>query len=74
MSKYEFKQLVVFIILSIINMCIAYLITTSLGIQNVVLYQTYTAMQHTITYEILIWFALSIISASICDNKFETQG
>ncbi len=71
MSKYELKELIIFIIFSIINLCIAYLITTALGIQNIVLYKSLTATQYTITYEILIWFALSFIDASFYHLKYE---
>lgn len=71
MSKYELKELIIFIIFSIINLCIAYMITGLLGIQNIVLYESFTATQYIITYEILIWFALSFIDASFYHLKYE---
>lgn len=73
MSKYEFKQLVAIILFYIINVAIAYLITFSLGIENVVLLETYTATQNVITYEILIVFVLSIIECLIFQYKYEMQ-
>ena len=47
-----------FILFSIINIGIAYFITSSLGIQNVILLQSYTAMNYVITYEVLIFLTL----------------
>lgn len=73
MSKCEFKQLVAIILFYILNVAIAYLITFSLGIENVVLLETYTATQNVITYEILIVFALSLIECLIYHNKYEMQ-
>ena len=59
MSKYEIKELFAMLVFSIINFAIAYFITTALGIQNVILYQSLTATQYIITYEIIRWFVLS---------------
>ena len=71
MSKVEIKELIIMLIFSIINICIAYFITFSLGIQNTILYRTYTAVQQDITYEILIFMFLSFIEAFIYHIKFE---
>jgi len=71
MSKYEFKQTLGAIAFAIVNVVIAYLITTALGIQNIVLYQSVTAMQHTITYEILIFMALSFVECLVYHYKYE---
>ena len=71
MSKYELKQMLGIIAFSIVNIVIAYLFTTALGIQNIVLYQSLTAMQHTITYEILIFMALSFIECLAYHYKYE---
>lgn len=71
MSKREFKQLVAIILFYILNVAIAYLITFSLGIENVVLLETYTATQNVITYEILIVFALSLVEGLIYHYKYE---
>ena len=39
-------------------MFIAYSITSLLGIKNIVLLQSMTALNYTITYEIIIWYVL----------------
>lgn len=71
MSKVEIKELIIMLIFSIINICIAYFITFSLGIQNTILYRTYTSIQQDITYEVLIFMFLSFIEAFIYHIKFE---
>lgn len=71
MSKKEIKDLLIFIIFSIINISIAYMITSYFGIQNIILYQSLTAMQYTITYEVIIFFVLSIVEATIYHYKYE---
>ena len=70
MTKNEVKELIGIIVFSIINITIAFAITRTLGIQNVILYQSIaTAMQYTITYEILIFFALSFIEAFVYEKR-----
>ena len=71
MSKVEIKELIIMLIFSIINLCIAYFITFNLGIQNTILFRTYTAVQQDITYEVLIFMFLSFIEAFIYHIKFE---
>lgn len=71
MSKVEIKELIIMLIFSIINICIDYFITFSLGIQNTILYRTYTSIQQDITYEVLIFMFLSFIEAFIYHIKFE---
>lgn len=71
MSKVEIKELIIMLIFSIINICIAYFITFNLGIQNTILFRTYTAFQQDITYEVLIFMFLSFIEAFIYHIKFE---
>ena len=71
MSKKEIKDLLIFIIFSIINISIAYMITFYFGIQNIILYQSLTAMQYTITYEVIIFFVLSIVEATVYHYKYE---
>ncbi len=56
------------IILMLINIGIAYAITVSLGIQNQILWQSLTAMNYCITYEIIIWFALSLIEGLVIEK------
>ena len=71
MSKVEIKELIIMLIFSIINICIAYFITFNLGIQNTILFRTYTAVQQDITYEVFIFMFLSFIEAFIYHRKFE---
>ena len=71
MTKYETKQLFVIIIFGIINVVIAYAITIPLGISNIVLYKTLTAMEHTITYETIIFMALSLLESLVYHYKYE---
>lgn len=73
MTKCEFKQLVAIILFYILNVAIAYLITFSLGIENIVLLKTYSATQNVITYEILIVFALSFIECLVFEYKCENK-
>ena len=71
MSKYEFKEMLGIIAFSILNITIAYLVTTAFGSQNIVLYQTFTAMQYVVTYEIIIFMALSFVECLIYNYKYE---
>jgi len=59
------------ILFSIINIIIAYLITTSLGIKEVILFQSYTATNNIITYEVIIWFILGLIEAVIYEKAIK---
>lgn len=63
------KEDVLCIILMILNIGIAYMITIPLGIKNQILFQSYTATKYCITYEVIIWFVLSLIGAGIIENK-----
>lgn len=71
MSKYEFKEMLGIIAFSILNIIIAYLVTTALEIQNIILYQTLSAMQYVITYEVLIFMALSFMECLVYHYKYE---
>lgn len=71
MSKKEIEDLIMFILFNIINISIAYVITSYFGIQNIILYQSFTAIQYTITYEVIIFFTLSIVEAYIYHYKYE---
>ena len=57
------KEIIAIILFAILNIIISYLITTPLNIRDVVLFQSYTAINYTITYEIIIWFILSLLEA-----------
>ena len=56
---------IIMVVLLVANIGFAYLITSLLGIRDVVLFQSMTAINNTITYEIIIWFILSLIEACI---------
>lgn len=73
MSKYELKELALFIVFTVINIAIAYLITTALGIQNIILFKTLTAIEYVITYEVIIFFVLSFIEATFYHFKYELE-
>ena len=65
---YITKEDVLCIILMILNIGIAYMITIPLGIQNQVLVQSFSTTYY-ITYEVIIWFVLSLIGVGIIENK-----
>lgn len=67
------KESIVFLIISIINFCIAYFITTSLGIQDIILFESYSAMGYCITYEFLIWFPLTFIGSALIEKIKEEE-
>lgn len=60
------KQILIFIIFFIIDILIAYTITGLLGIQNIIIVQTFSSMGD-MTYEILICLLLLLIQSSIFD-------
>ena len=66
--KDNIKELLGMVIFMIINICIAYGITTPFGVQNTILYQSMSAMGYIISYEIIIWFILSFIEAFIYEK------
>lgn len=49
----------------LVNMFVAYFITSILDIQNIILFQSMTALNYTITYEIIIWYVLILIENAI---------
>lgn len=55
-------------ILILLNIGVAYAITVPLGIQNQILWQSYTAMNYCITYEIIIWFTLTFIEGLVIEK------
>lgn len=55
------KKNIGIILALLINIPIAYFITSILGIQNIVLLQSMTTLNYTITYEVIIWFVLILI-------------
>lgn len=64
MSKKEIKQLIIIIIIGLINIGIAFSITTLCGITNTIIIKTYTVINNEITWEIIIFWILSLIEAS----------
>lgn len=56
------------VLFAILNILVAYVITSILGIKNIILFQSLTATQYTITYEVIIVFILAIIEAFICEK------
>lgn len=55
------KKNICIILALLSNIPITYFITSILGIKNIVLLQSMTALNYTITYEIVIWFVLILI-------------
>lgn len=60
------KKNILLIVALILNIFIAYGITTLFNIKNVVLFQSMTAMNYTLTYEVIIWFILILLEYAIC--------
>ena len=73
MSKYELKEVIGIIIISVINIAVAYLITSIFGISNVILYKSLTATQYVITYEVIIFFVLSLLESYFYHIKYEIK-
>lgn len=59
------KKNILLIVALILNIFIAYGITTLFNIKNVVLFQSITAMNYTLTYEVIIWFILILLEYAI---------
>ena len=62
------KELIGCVLFGILNFIIAYLITTPLNINDIILYQSLTATNYIITYEVLIWFVLGLIEAYLYEK------
>ena len=72
----DIKELISYILFAILNFIIAYLITIPLNINDVILYKSLTATNYIITYEVIIWFVLSLSEAYIyekCIKKDEAN-
>lgn len=64
------KETFIIISFAIINTIIAFSITNLLEISNIVVFRTYTAISGDMTWEIIIFLALSLIEASFYEfNK-----
>lgn len=64
MSKKEIKQLIIIIIIGFINIEIAFSITSLCGITNTIIIKTFTVINNEITWEVIIFWILSLIEAS----------
>lgn len=62
------KELIGCVLFGILNIIIAYLITTPLNINDIILYQSLTATNYIITYEVIIWFILGLGEAYIYEK------
>ena len=69
MPKDKIKEVIGIIIFAIINISIAYLITTNLGIANTVVVRTFSALYSEITWEVIIFLGLSLIESIIYEYK-----
>lgn len=59
------REIFVIIIFAITNIIISFLITNLFRISNTVVFRTYSAISGEITWEVIIFFALSLIEAII---------
>ena len=59
------KETFAIIIFATINTIIAFFITNLLGISNIVVLRTYTAISGDMTWEVIIFLALSLIECTI---------
>lgn len=59
------REIFVTIIFAIINIMISFFMTNLLGISNTVVFRTYSAISGDITWEVIIFFALSLIEVII---------
>lgn len=73
MYKSDIKETVGGVMFLIINAIISFVITGLLGISNIVIYHSLTALPGDITYEVIIFMALSLIGASIYELVIEKQ-
>ena len=70
----KIKEFIGIIFFGVLNLVIAYLITTPLNIKDVGIFQSYSAINHTIKFEIIIWFMLCLIEAYIYEKKIKKDG
>ena len=67
------REIFAIIIFGIINTIIAFSITSLLGVSNIVLFRTYTATFGDMTWEVIIFLALSLVEASIYELYSKKQ-
>ncbi len=58
------KETIFALVISISAIIVAYIITSILGVTNIILYESISATGYIITYEVLIWYAI-VIPASL---------
>lgn len=68
MSKLELKELIIIMILSLINIIIAFKITNLLGITNIIIIRTFSVMYGNITWEVVIFLGLLFIESIFLHN------
>ena len=59
------KEVFLIITFAIINIFLAFTITNLLGISNIIVLKTFSAMYGDITWEVIIFFIFSIVEAII---------
>lgn len=59
------KEVFLIIIFAIINIFLAFTITNLLGISNIIVLKTFSAMYGDITWEVIIFFIFSIVESII---------
>jgi hypothetical protein len=69
MSKKEIKEIIGIVVFGTINTLIALAITNFLGIYNTIVFKTFSVLYGDITWEIIIFFALSLFEAIIYECK-----
>lgn len=61
----QVKEMVLFVALVAINMIISVIITNLLGIYNTIIIRTFSLTYGDITWEVIIFFGLSLIEISV---------
>ena len=69
MSKLELKEIIGVVIFGVINTFIAFAITNFLGISNTIILKTFSVIYGDITWEVVIFMALSLMEASIYEYR-----
>lgn len=68
MSK--IREIFVIIIFGIINIIIAFAISSFLGISNTVIFRTFSTIHENITWEVIIFYIFSIVEAIIYEYLY----
>jgi len=65
MPQSKLKESVYIITFCIVNIILSFVICNSLGISNIVILKTYSVIYSEVTYEVVIFWVLSIYGSSI---------